>query len=424
MAAPGAIQQVKKMNLPEIIGLTGSNLQQDAKLAGMWIRNHVKYKADGFDQQNIQFPSALLSGKQGDCKSFSLLFLSIMAAAGYKGGFRFASYRPTKQITHVYNYFIDEKGNTYAYDACIKDLKESNRATHIKDMKINYIAGVPVMIEEQPEILSPMKVRRVTYRGIAGVQDLTTGEIISEPEYIGRLNLRDRLKKAWNKVKDTAEKAGKKVIGTVKKVELVVPRQSFRALVALNFRGLASRLDRMNTKNPDRVKELWNKFGGNYADLMSAVNKGKGKKPLLIKKNSPKLQETTAISGIGEPITLAAAIAGATPIIMIIVKALNKEGVKPTGEEPSDSDTDSPVDPNNPDAPEIPSGGKFTAADPEGDDAEAYSKSEGQVFVNTKGQVVAQPKADISGGNLLSTKNLLIFGAVGAGIFLLTRKKR
>lgn len=433
MAAPSAIKQVKEMNLAQIIGLEGANVQKDAELTGKWIRSNIKYKQDGFEEQNIQFPSAILKSKAADCKSLSLLYLAIMSNAGHVGGFRFASYRPSKQITHVYNFFKDGKGDVFTYDACIKNLKESNKATYIKDMKVNYIAGVPVMIEETPEILSPMRVRRVKVRGINGVQDLNTGEIMSEPEFIGRGRLRDRLKKAWEKVKDAANKAGKTVLQPVKKVYLVVPRQSFRALVALNFRGFASRLDRLNAKDPDKLKEFWNKFGGNYGDLMSAINSGKKKKPLLIKKGSPKLNETINISGpngIGvEPTTTAAAIAGATPIILAVVQLLKKMQVPPTGEEAKDNDGELPPpdgtgDGTGGEVPELPPGGKFTAADPEGDDAEAYTKSGGQVFVNTKGQVVAQPRAEISGGNLLNTKNLLILGGVAAGIFLLTRKKR
>jgi hypothetical protein len=41
IAAPAAIKQAKKFNLPEIIGLTGADLQSDANLTGKWIRNNV-----------------------------------------------------------------------------------------------------------------------------------------------------------------------------------------------------------------------------------------------------------------------------------------------------------------------------------------------------------------------------------------------
>ena len=74
IAAPAAIAQAKRANLPEIIGLTGGNAAADGKLAGQWIRNNVSYKIDTFEDQNIQLPSALLRSGAGDCKSFSMLF--------------------------------------------------------------------------------------------------------------------------------------------------------------------------------------------------------------------------------------------------------------------------------------------------------------------------------------------------------------
>jgi hypothetical protein len=73
MAAPAAIAQVKKMNLAEIIGLTGSNVQRDAELAGKWIRAEIKYKMDGYDNQNIQLVN--VSDLTQDGSSFTVGFL-------------------------------------------------------------------------------------------------------------------------------------------------------------------------------------------------------------------------------------------------------------------------------------------------------------------------------------------------------------
>ena len=79
IAAPSAIAQAKKANLTDVIGLTGANLIDDAIRTGKWIRANVKYKIDDFGNQNIQLPSALLRSGKGDCKSISLLYLSILA---------------------------------------------------------------------------------------------------------------------------------------------------------------------------------------------------------------------------------------------------------------------------------------------------------------------------------------------------------
>jgi transglutaminase-like putative cysteine protease len=74
---PQAIQQVKS-KINTLVKLTG-NAYIDAKTIAKFIRDNVTYKADGYENQNIQLPGRLVNGtKLGDCKSFSLLFVSMM----------------------------------------------------------------------------------------------------------------------------------------------------------------------------------------------------------------------------------------------------------------------------------------------------------------------------------------------------------
>ena len=177
IAAPAAIAQAKNANLPEVIGLTGADVKRDGELTGQWIRNNVTYKIDTFQDQNIQLPSALLRSKKGDCKSFSLLFLAIMEAAGHNCGFRFARYRNTGSFTHVYNFVLDNKKNIYTFDACLPNLRELQHYKEIKDMRVNYIAGAPMMIKENNNMRKPTLSQLMTddrYASIAG------------PEFIGK----------------------------------------------------------------------------------------------------------------------------------------------------------------------------------------------------------------------------------------------
>ena len=139
--SPQAIQQVKpKINT--LINVTG-NAYKDALQVAAYIRKNIKYKADGYENQNIQLPGRVLNDtKQADCKTFSLLFLSMMKAAGHKAGYRFASYRPNKIPTHVYNWII-YNNNLLTFDTCVSHLKESPRHTYTKDMDVNYLTGYP-----------------------------------------------------------------------------------------------------------------------------------------------------------------------------------------------------------------------------------------------------------------------------------------
>jgi predicted transglutaminase-like protease len=88
---------------------------------------NIKYKADSFENQNIQLPSSLINTKIGDCKSFSLLVAAFLQLQKTRNGLVFASYKEDKIPTHVYN-FLEVNGVTYFIDATIP-------ANKIKDNK-------------------------------------------------------------------------------------------------------------------------------------------------------------------------------------------------------------------------------------------------------------------------------------------------
>jgi len=238
-AVPEAVRQFKN-NKPTTH--TG-NLLKDATAACMYVRDRVKYKADGFNFQDIQFPGRMFfHTKQADCKSFSLAALANLLSQGYNGGFRFASYRPNKVPTHVYIFVLDKSGNKFTFDPCIKNLKESNKATHIIDMDVRYLSEPVVEIAGRKE----RQARRAQRR-----ED------------------RKERRAEGDKPKGLA------------KVALAPARGSFLALTALNFRGLATRIDKAIQKDSKKVQQFWNKLGGDFSKLKSNVDKNKGKKPLF-----------------------------------------------------------------------------------------------------------------------------------------------
>ena len=422
MAAPAAIAQIKKINLAEIIGLTGSNLQKDAELAGKWIRAEIKYKMDGYDNQNIQFPSALLKSKNGDCKSLSLLYLAIMENAGYNGGFRFACYRPNGKFTHVYNYFLDKSNKNFIFDACSKNLNENKNYKSVKDMRVNYLAGAPVMFED----IEKRPVQTGYINGVPVVKFLDTGEIISEPEFIARKRLKDLINDKWKDFKAKNPKLAdtiKKGVDAAPKIAFAPSRAAFLVLLTPNFRGYTSKLQRWMNKDSAAVKKFWESFGGDYDKLQQVVDKGSKRKPLFGEKKKKGVSGFnyandyvgfTGVEEAGAAQGIAAAIAAAAPIIAALVAAFKKAGIKDTPEETPPTD-----DGGLPPLPDDPLKNKnFTAADPEGDEAKAYNASGGQVFVTPQGQVVT------GGSNLLNPKTLLIFGGVAVAAFLLLKKKK
>ena len=413
IAAPAAIKQAKKFNLPEIIGLTGADLQSDANLTGKWIRNNVKYKIDTFENQNIQLPSALLKTNTGDCKSISLLFLAIMEAAGYNGGFRFAAYRG-KNFTHVYNFF-ENKNKLYTFDACIKDLKEHKTYTNIKDMKVNYLAGTPMLIDE------------------TGINRQPTARELMQDDRILGINGIGK-KKLFKKFKNFINKAG----NLTKTVALAPARGSFLLLVNLNFRALSKRLTKLKNKNANQFAEWWTKLGGDIDKLNKAIEKGSTKKPLFGSKKG--------VNGIGvdfeymgEPVTAAtitAAITSAAGIIAALNKLLKKEGV---AEEPGE-ELGEGLDPDAPLSSELEPGEPVIPNDPASEGAASYIEKginflKGVTGNKPKVKVKprqSQPGSGLQAGNLTNQETtgfkpspLLIGGGIAAiaAIYLLTKKK-
>ena len=290
-AVPAAVNQVKPY-IDNILQPTGDPVK-DTERACRYVRGLVTYKQDGFQEQKIQLPARLLKDTRiGDCKSYSLAVLYIILSMGYKGGFRFSSYKPNKIPTHVYNFVFDNSGKKITFDACVESLKESPRYTYIKDMEVTYLAGSPVMIDSS--------------------------------DYLGR-------RRRGGRKKDDKPKRGKKIF-------LAPARAAFLSLVALNARGLATKLQQSIQKGSDKTKAFWTKVGGDFGKLQNTINKGAKKKPLFgIKKKgiSGATQVEYLEEGIGlDPATLtaaAAALAAASPILLAVSKLFKSQQI-PEGE--------------------------------------------------------------------------------------------
>jgi hypothetical protein len=288
-AVPIAVEQFKQVPTTYKTG----DVLQDAKNACMYVRDRVKYKADGFQFQDIQLPGRMFNDtKQADCKSFSLAALANLLSKGYNGGFRFASYRPNKIPTHVYIYVLDKSGKKFTFDPCIKNLKESPKATYIIDMDVRYLSEPYSEIYGREERRARRQERR-----------------------------ENRQERRQERREDRKERraSGDKPKG-LPRVTLAPARGAFLGLLALNFRGLASRLSSAISKDSKKVQEFWNKLGGDFSKLKSATEKAKSKKPLFGQRGVTGYDDT--FIGIEPATTAAAGAAAASPILLALEKLL------------------------------------------------------------------------------------------------------
>jgi hypothetical protein len=235
-------------------------------------------------------PSAVLRAKKADCKSLSLLLSAMLTRAKITNGLRFVAYG-TPNFTHVYNYIYNVDGTKLAIDICMPNLIESPNATKIKDMKVQYIAGAPIMIDDS--------------------------------DFIGRRRGRQQRQQARQERREDRQqtrqtKRQERKDGTrpsaVKKIALAPARAAFLGLTRLNFRKLATRLFDLSNKNNQKFKTFWLKLGGDPNKLLAAVNAGRVKRPLL------------GMPAVGA--TGAELLAAALPIILAASKLLKSENVE------------------------------------------------------------------------------------------------
>mgnify|MGYP003148247148 CR=1 FL=1 len=90
--------------------------------------------------------------------------------------------------------------------------------------------------------------------------------------------------KGVKKVGKAVGKGIKKVANVIKSATLFVPRQAARGLIALNYRGMAYKLNWVNENDPKKMKKIndkWKKLGGTTKALRGAYRAGYKKKALF-----------------------------------------------------------------------------------------------------------------------------------------------
>jgi hypothetical protein len=235
--------------------------------------------------------------------------------------------------------------------------------------------------------------------------------IIGNPDFdesIGQeLTREERKAQRRQNIQSRIDTAKKDKPNKVKKVLLAIPRAAMTGLLLLNVRGMASRLNEMNKKDPAKVKAMWLRLGGDPAKLIENVEKGAKKKRILG-------EDVFSEPAIG--LAIPAALASAAPIIVVIKKFLDENGIKAGAGESLEDIKPEPgteIDTNT------------AAADAETPEAKAAQPTK----VKTRASDATQPRvktnapSSSSGLNFSPTTGLLIGGALLAAFFLFKKKK-
>jgi len=262
----------------------GSNEIKSCEKIWKFLKKNIRYVVESENKQFVRSPAAILKQAVSDCKCYALFAGGICDSLGMKFCYRFASYNDyNKQPGHVFVVVNPGTENEIWIDPVLS--------------YFNYKKPYFYKIDKKP---------KMAIYSISGI---------------------GRATKAQRKAKRVARrKAGKgfgqrlkKGLRGVLKVAAAPARNSFLGLVQINFHNLAKKLAVAYEKNPTKLKEFWEKFGGRIDKLVGAINRGKKKRRIL--GTDP------------QPFTIgfapAALAASAAPILAAIAKFLKSVGIEP-----------------------------------------------------------------------------------------------
>lgn len=214
----------------------GRTQQETCKKIFDYLKSNFTYVADG-NEQIIKLPSALLRKRVGDCKSYSLFTASILENLKIPYKFVYTSYSSNPIPQHVY--VVTENG--CIIDAVYGIFNEEKKPTYkyIQDMNVRYMAGIGCSCDS----------------GMGATIIQKAGAKIST---------------AAKSVKTATAKSGSALVTG----GLAGGRLLFLQMVKKNLDGFATKLQKVDT---NKLKSSWEKAGGNYATLVSAMKEGASK---------------------------------------------------------------------------------------------------------------------------------------------------
>lgn len=279
----------------------GSNDIQTCEKIWKFLKKNIRYVIESENKQFVRSPAAILKQAVSDCKCYALFSGGIADALGMKFCYRFASYNNyIKQPGHVFLVVNPGTNNEIWIDPVLS--------------YFNYKKPYYYKIDKQP--------KNMAIYSISGI-DKGTLKVVD--------NKKSRRRKRRAVRRNVRRAAGKgfgqrlkKGLRGVVKVAATPARNAFLGLVQLNVRNLAKKLAIAYEKNPAKLKEFWEKFGGRIDKLVGAINRGKKKRRIL---------------GVGEesifdamPYTIgsvAGLLAASAPILVGVTKFLESIGIDP-----------------------------------------------------------------------------------------------
>jgi len=304
-----AINNQHKINLPQAAKIKkyfdAGNPKDTAKNIHNFLRSEIQYRVEPSQKQTTKSLSRFINDGYGDCKHFSIFTNTILDACGYKPCYRYAGYSKNKGFVHVYSYI---PATDTICDAVLPGFDTEKTPIIKKDipMSLYQLSGI-----DEIGAVNFTKVKQNVSKATAKASNVVAKAVKEIP------------------------KAAAKMVDTGKTISLAVPRNAFLALVKLNVSGLATSLKKLTDKSGPTGIKFWDTFGGDLKSLENAIKDGATKKRIMgpVEEENAFNEVYGGYSGdgvyIGEPVTIAASLASAAPILLKVKDILSKAGINP-----------------------------------------------------------------------------------------------
>jgi hypothetical protein len=360
-----------------------------------FLKSNVKYVVEPDEKQTLKSPSAILytgNTTGSDCKNYSLFTGGILSALNRRGAkinwaYRYASYRMfDKMPHHVFVVINPDTEKEIWIDAVLPKFDWKKQYNYKTDKKVNDMA-------------------LISLSGIGAPKKRATKKPVKKTATKKTATQKKELRKGKaTKLKATIKKTGK----TTLKFAGAPSRNSFLALVKINFLGLATKLNRAVQTNPDKLRTVWEKLGGDYRTLVNSVNTGFSKKRL-----------GDAQVMLGAPLPAGGLVVTASPILIKIGNFLKSIGINPeklieVATEKVKEIAENKIEQINNQAEAEKEQAKEDVAQVDKEIKQADSTTSSTAEAETDGG---------STGTNMNKNTLILLGAGAVGLYLFTRKR-
>lgn len=314
-----------------------------------YVCTQVKYQLDPINQERVTTPERLVRDGKGDCKKMSVYIASVLKCAGIEPLLKVISYDGTN-YEHIYVIVQHTDGHISILDP-VNNCKYNEEIPHVKSRVINLknqdmpqlsLLGKPPYNnswnERSGNFINPWipqsrflnylsgnnvlpQSRFITYLHgpfaeiDADIQSLT----FNEGKFIDDTMTRFLTEYRPKGVQGWWDDLMLKVKNKAKEIGLAPGRGAFLLLLKFNVFGIATRVsEAWNNKNFEAgqgIPRWWISIGGSadndFAILRNAVNEGR----------------LRGRPGLGEPVSIAAAITAAAPVVASLLALLKDKGV-------------------------------------------------------------------------------------------------